>query len=88
MIVSAAHPTVVELCQGRYLIGVIQHGGFRSAARELGVAQPTLPAQIRQLEFVPRAYALGSRARGDCRPHKVFKKVRRADRSTDPDGVW
>lgn len=35
----------------RYLISVIQHGGFRSAARELGVAQPTLTAQVRQLEL-------------------------------------
>jgi DNA-binding transcriptional LysR family regulator len=41
----------VELRQLRYLIGVIQHGGFRSAARELGVAQPTLTAQVRQLEL-------------------------------------
>jgi DNA-binding transcriptional LysR family regulator len=40
----------VELRQLRYLDRVAATGGFRSAARDLGVSQPTLTAQIKDLE--------------------------------------
>src|SRR5919206_1399050 len=41
----------MELRHLRYLDRVIAAGGFRSAARELGLTQPTLTAQIRRLEL-------------------------------------
>jgi DNA-binding transcriptional LysR family regulator len=41
----------MELRQLQYFDRVIAAGGFRSAARELGVTQPTLTAQIRRLEL-------------------------------------
>jgi DNA-binding transcriptional LysR family regulator len=41
----------VELRQLEYLEKVIAAGGFRNAARELGVTQPTLTSAIKQLEL-------------------------------------
>ncbi len=41
----------MELRQLAYLDKVVAAGGFRSAARELGVSQPTLTAGIKQLEL-------------------------------------
>jgi len=40
----------MELRQLRYLERIVATGGFRSAARELGITQPTLSAQMKQLE--------------------------------------
>ncbi len=40
----------MELRQLRYLDRIVATGGFRSAARELGITQPTLTVQVRLLE--------------------------------------
>jgi DNA-binding transcriptional LysR family regulator len=40
----------MELRQLRYLDRIVASGGFRKAARELGMTQPTLSAQMRLLE--------------------------------------
>src|SRR5262245_48827615 len=40
----------MELRQLRYLESIVAAGGFRRAARDLSVTQPTLTSQIEQLE--------------------------------------